>query len=445
MKKEIKIPTLLAIFLIVVVLGGATVFTNYSLRVIGNAQSNPTPQHVAITTITDSSFFVTWETDSPSLSAAAITDPKGEKQTFFDERHVVGDTQKYRTHSVPIRGLQPETDYKLELMVNGKSFIPQDNPLVHTGPKFSIDTNGMSPVYGSILTKDNLPADGALVFLSVGEDSQLLSALVKPSGSWIIPLNLLRTKDLNHLIEKKDERQQISITVKYNGDESTVVTDTLNASPVPPVLVGNTYDFRGQQAKKKSEPKRKDIANSFSSVLGVQDNHSNSGVIALTNPSEGAHIPSTSPLISGRGIPGSIVTLLIGVTNAYTQSTNVSADGTWQLSPKKQLGIGQQRVTMTTFDEKKNPVAITHLFEVMKSGTQVLGDATPSATIATTPTNTPIPSPTTFTPSPTIEVVPTTIPTPTPTVPKTATTLPTNMLLIVGMGLLLTGLIIVAL
>src|SRR5690242_18898904 len=117
-KKEIKIPTLLAIFLIVFLLGGITVFTNYYLRVSTNAKSNAKPQHVLATTITDTSFTVTWETDQEILAAVQVTDPKGNKQTFFDERHSSGDTKKYMTSSVPVHGLQPETDYTVELLLD---------------------------------------------------------------------------------------------------------------------------------------------------------------------------------------------------------------------------------------------------------------------------------------------------------------------------------------
>jgi len=71
-----------------------------------------------------------------------------------------------------------------------------------------------------------------------------------------------------------------------------------------------------------------------------------------------------------------------------TGSSKVAADGSWSYTPKKPIDIGNQSVTITTIDEVKKPIAITHLFEIMKSGTQVLGTATPSGTIA--PTVTPV-------------------------------------------------------
>jgi hypothetical protein len=434
--KKITIPTLLGIFLIVVFLGAVTVFTNYFLKGNAIAHSDLLPNNLTITSVTDSGFTITWETNKPSLSAVTITDPQGKQQTFFDERYFSSETKKYITASIPVRGLLPDTEYKMKLIINGKPYTDLQQSMVRTGPKLSSDTNGMTPIYGSVTTAENIPADGALVFASYGEDSQILSTLVKPSGYWIIPLNLLRSEDLTRLIQKTDERQQISITIRLAGKQTTILTDTLNASPVPPVVLGNTYDFRGQQTKKKTNDANQKIASSFSSVLGTFSPQENNHAVQLISPPQNGYIPGDPPLFSGRGIPGNIVTLLFGTTNPKVETTTVLPDGTWQFSPKKPLGAGKQRVTATTLDGAKNPVAITHLFEIMKSGTQVLGDATPSATLIPTATATPIP---------TTIVAATDTPTPTQTVPTTANTLPANVLFVLGIGLLIAGILTLAL
>ena len=114
----------------------------------------------------------------------------------------------------------------------------------------------------------------------------------------------------------------------------------------------------------------------------------------------------------------------------------VKKDGTWQFTPKKGIAAGNQSVTISSFDDDKKPISITHLFQVMKSGTQVLGDATPSA------------SPTTILPTPISTISATPIPTllidPTPTteIPTTATTIPTYILLTAGISLSIIGLLV---
>jgi hypothetical protein len=126
----------------------------------------------------------------------------------------------------------------------------------------------------------------------------------------------------------------------------------------------------------------------------------------------------------------------LGITSPFTTTTIVGGDGLFRLSPIKPLGIGRQSVTITTTDNKGKSVAFTHMFEILKSGTQVLGDATPSATL--TPSET-----VTLTPTPTQIATDSATPTLTPTpadlvgnpVPTSGASLPTILLLLLGISL----------
>ena len=72
---------------------------------------------------------------------------------------------------------------------------------------------------------------------------------------------------------------------------------------------------------------------------------------------------------------------------------------------------------MTSLDASGKTVAVTHLFEILKSGTQVLGDATPSATLEPTPTSTLAGEP----------------------IPTSGSILPTLIIVFIGFGLLVAG------
>ena len=162
-------------------------------------------------------------------------------------------------------------------------------------------------------------------------------------------------------------------------------------------------------------------------------------VVSLTIPAEGSAMPTTLPLIQGTGIPGKIVSLVLGITNPMGDITTVATNGLWSYTPKKPLAPGKQSVTITTNNLQNQPIAITHMFEILKSGTQVLGVATPSATL--TPTTTPI---VTLTPTPTIELVASPSATPESTlaaqpVPTSGYDLPTIILFIISIGLILGG------
>jgi len=284
-------------------------------------------------------------------------------------------------------------------------------------------------------TSGDTPATGMLVYVTL-EGSQELSTLVGPTGSWLIPLNMIRTQDLaQRLTSASRIDEQIHIT---NGkDEATAITDTLNDSPVPNMTIGKTYDFRKQQAvlPSKSMGSLTAATDNKPAVLG-QQTEKNSGKIypvTITQPDDGASLVSNLPLFTGTGVPNKIVTLTIGIKKPVTFSVSVGQEGIWKYAQTTPLGVGRQSVTASTVDSYNKQVAITHVFDILKSGTQVLGTATPSATLAPSPTRTTTPT-----------TAPTERPTPVSTLsgqaqPTTGSTLPTVILLVLGAGLLIGG------
>jgi hypothetical protein len=293
------------------------------------------------------------------------------------------------------------------------------------------------------VTDTNQPVKGALVYVTL-EGGQTLSAVSKPSGTWLIPLNLVRTKDLTGYLPITD-RMTETIIVRYNGLTTNATTDSLNDSPIPAMTPGKTYDFRKLTAQAPGQnlvlvPTPQTQKSAASAVLGTSNTKS-ANTVSLVIPAEGAALPTTFPLIQGTGIPGKTVSLVIGITNPIGDTTIVGTNGVWSYTPKKPLLPGRQSVTMTTKNLQNKPVAITHIFEILKSGTQVLGDATPSATLTPTTTVALIPTPT-ETPQATVSATPEETPESTlaaQEVPASGNELPTIMLLIVSVGLMIGG------
>lgn len=432
MNKPIKIPTIIAL-LLVGTLVASMVFVTKIISTQTQADASTSPKDIQITNITDTSFTVIWKTEKPTRGVIQVRQGTGQPLTFYDENSVQSSAQNLLTHSVTARGMKPQTTYQITF--SEKQNTPQT---VTTGPTLTLNSNQLGPAYGSVKTKEGAPAEGALVVMKL-TGSQTLSTTVKGSGNFLIPLNLLRTQDTLSYVPVGTEPLQMDITVVYENELANAITTTANSSPIPDITIGQTYDFRQQSKLKTSTPAVAQLNNSFSSVLGTnKEMHASSSVI-LSTPLQGDVIKSQFPFITGRGIPDEIVTIVLGSKNPHVETTRVKKDSTWNVTPKKPLSEGNQSITITSFDQNKKPVAITHLFQVMKSGTQVLGDATPSA------------SPTIITPSPIATLsatpIPTQLVTPVPTeeIPTTATTMPTYIVLIIGMFLTVTGLIVFAL
>lgn len=392
MKFHNKIPTLLGLVIIIILLSIVSVAFNMANDTKTEAFRNNAPIDLKVTNISDSSFTISYMTDSQVSGLIQIN--KGlTKETCIDERDLTGSVGKYYIHSFTCKNLSPSTTYDFKVVSGGKTF--SDNNGIYSA-KTSIRINpqatGLEPAYGTVLRPDNTPAAGVLVYLTI-DGAQTLSTLTNNTGSWLLPLNLVRMTSLDGYLAVTD-RMTENIIVVSEIDTSMAVTDTLNDSPVPEMIIGKTYDFRRQQAINKSLA---DIGSSVersksppNQVLGTQDNKTEPVGILITQPEQNAAISSQRPFFKGKGIPGSTVTVTVGLTDPVSANIQADQDGIWSYTPEKDLSVGRQSVTITTLDINNKPVAVTHIFSIFKSGTQVLGEATPSATLA--PVVTPSPS-----------------------------------------------------
>jgi hypothetical protein len=436
-----KIPTIVGIFLVIFIVGIIAVVSESFLHTITTASGSIQPANVLITNVSDTTFTVSWTTQLPATGAISVTTSRGTLVVFDDQ-----DTKnqgKYVTHSVTLRSAVPDTEYAITILSNGKKNINGEVPYtVHTGPLLTTASGNLEPAYGTIVTETNQPVRGALIYVTL-DGGQTLSAISKPSGTWLIPLNLVRKNDLSSYLPVT-ERMTETIIVRAGSLETHALSDTLNDSPVPNMVPGKTYDFRALNAKTPEKPlalaPTPQSQKPARAVLGTSSAKP-ANTVSLVIPAEGAAIPTTLPLIQGTGIPGKTVSLVLGITHPIGDTTIVGADGLWSYTPKKPLSAGKQSVTMTTKNLQNKPVAITHIFEILKSGTQVLGESTPSATLtpATTDTITPTPTETPeATVSATPQITPESILAAQP-VPTSGNELPTIILLIMGIGLVIGG------
>jgi hypothetical protein len=434
MRRPIKIPTVIGILLVIaIVLAVSVVFEQLS-RKMTTATGSVKPENVAVANVTDSSFTISWTTNLDATGAVIVSTNAWKSNVSYDERDLASDGNGHHlsssiTHSVTVRDLTSDTAYDVRILSNGKAFdgiTPTKS--VKTAPQITGNTSLLEPAYGTVLASNNAPANGALVYLTL-EGGQMLSAVSNSQGAWLIPLNLARTSDLSAFLPPTDRITE-TILVRLGDQETTATADTLNDSPVPEMVMGKTYDFRKQQAQ---EPQESSLAygtnpeSQFPDVLGDEAKTDGSYSVTLTQPENGAAIPTALPLVAGTGIPGKTVAVTLGISQPFTGTTVVEANGLWNYTPTKTIPPGKQSVTITTVDATDRSVAITHVFEILKSGTQVLGEATPSGTLTPTPTGYTTPTPTLFIPTPTPTFVTTPVPTSTiagEPVPETGDALP---------------------
>ena len=430
--QERKIPTIVGLLLVGIIVVIFRFGFDRISPMLTKASATFSPNNVTVSNISDTTFTVTWLTKEPATGSVRL-DGTLPNSFFFDERFSGTDpktqpaTATYTTHTVTVRNLKADSVYKFSVVSNGASYTNNGKPFeAKTAPTIPGVGTGIEPAYGQLSAPSGAPLENAIVYLTL-ENGQTLSTLTKSSGTWVIPLNLARSEDLSRYIEQK-ERINASIVIRANEGESSALTDTLNDNPVPAMTIGKTYDFRKIQAENK--PSQPLALAPSPAVLGTSTQVTNQNV-SIVRPAQGAAIPSNLPIIQGTGVAGNQVLITVGMTQPISDTVIIGSDGIWRYTPMHPLQEGKQSVTITTANAQNKTVAITHTFEILKSGTQVLGDATPSATLTPLPTVTDEPTPTS-----TLAGDP---------IPTTGSPLPLIMLLILGFGLLSGGVLILKL
>lgn len=450
MKFPKKIPTLVGLLSVVILVGVVVVFSETLLRVPLRASGSQQPTEVQVTNVSDVSFTVTWLTGSPATGSVLVSSPGKANRLYYDQRDASGKLGTYTAHSVTVLNVTPNTQFTMKVLSNGKPFEDKQGPYaIRTPATLPANTNALEPAYGTVYANDNTPVEGALVYLTL-EGGRRLSTLTKSSGLWLIPLSRVRTEDLSGYLAVSDRITE-SIIVRHRDSQIRATTDPLNDSPVPDMVLGQTYDFRGLQVNTvsnkalalQSTPPQPQAPEQTIGGSVISASTAKKQSVALVSPADGAALPTTLPLISGTGIPSAFVGVTVGINTPQSGSTKVNTDGTWNFTPSKHLVPGKQSVTITTVDDKGKTVAITHAFQILKSGTQVLGDATPSATLTVTLAPT---ASATATPTESITEAPTTESTLSgEPIPETGSTLPTIILLLIGLGLLASGVVAIKL
>jgi hypothetical protein len=351
------------------------------LNFIGN--NTALPKDILFTNITDTSFTVTWFTDTLANGKVELTSKNTNKKEFLDERDVT-DVHKFLSHSISTHQLEPNTQYSIAIVSNGKKYLDNQQPFQITTAKSIQNSNPNStPAYGTVMTNNKLPSNDTIVFLST-DDSQILSASVKNNGSFTIPLSELRSLDLSSYINIGDSNI-FHVNSKTNNTVTSVTADTASLSPVPSIIVGsNPTEYISSKQSNKSSLTQ--------SVPSIPQNTINNPLVVvptgptITFPGEKAVLATVLPLFRGTALPKSTVTITLNTLKPISSTIHVDQYGLWSYSPQIPLIPGKQTVTITSTTSQGQLAAITHSFEILKSGTQVLGEATPSASNTPTPT-----------------------------------------------------------
>lgn len=388
-----RVPKILALVVLLIGISSGALFAKFGLGTFTGGKKISEPTSIRISNVTDSLASISWITENASSGYIKYgLAGKTLKSVAYDDKTTGDISDEYKIHHITIRGLSPESKYSFVIISQGREYKNE-------GKLFEFETFAVSslsqlkPATGRVTLKNGDSATGSIVFLQL-TGATLLSTLVKSDGSWVQPLNI--SYDMATKLPVSDEglKKLNLYVIDPNGDEAQALIDTDHDFPAPDIVIG-------EKNNSHSDKPNVDVP----VVLGDSSQEQDLGFVLL-QPVDNQAISSSRPLIRGKGEPGQKITVVV---ESKPQAAVVVVDnrGNWQWTPFRDLAPGIHTVTAKTTNLQGKVITEERRFIVLKSGSQVLAESTPSASLTPSPTVIPSPTPIFSSPTPaTTEGVP---------------------------------------
>ena len=387
LEQKRKVPTLLGLVVLLLGIGGGIFFAEYSLDFFSSSKVRSEPVNIRVSNTTDSLVSISWLTETATEGNVRYgLHGKAIENTSHDDRVLNTNLDKYTLHHVTIRGLDPESRYQFVVTAEGQEYNNDGKP--YEFETFVAATlSQLGPATGEVKLANGESATGSIVFSQL-DGATLLSTLVGQDGSWVQPLNIAYDIASKQPVSEGEAKTLNLYVLSQDGKEAQVLTDTDHDFPAPAIIIGQRYNFLTQKTSTEE-----------TAVLGDSTTDKALG-FAILQPTDNQAVNSVRPLIRGKGKPGQKVTVIV---ESKPQAAVVTVDerGDWQWTPFRELVPGLHTVTVKTVGVNGENISEARRFIVLKSGSQVLAESTPSASVTPTAVPTVISTPTPIFSSPT--------------------------------------------
>lgn len=401
-----QIPTLLGIGILVVSLVAGVVFLNVAgTGFLPRATAQSTPKNPVISNVKDTSFTVSFLTDESTPGFLKYgTDQSNLKLQVGDDRdQLSGSVGQFTTHFITVRQLNPSTTYYFKLGTGTSSSF--DN----NGSPFTVKTavaagtpTAAKTAYGSVNNAQGTAASGAIVYVDI-DGTGKLSALVKDSGSWAIPLSTARTTDGSAYANITNDSM---MTIKVQGLQVSSTASTAvkvsDSQPVPVITLGGDNSAAGNSTANatpsattaafvQATPEVSASPTYITPTLQVTPAPSPTPATTVNVASGSGQVVGTSqPTITGTASAKTKVNIMIHSQTAISTQVQTDASGNYQVDLtqlKKTLEPGQHTITVSYVDPNTGKtVTQTQTFTVTAADAGLASPSPTSALIASTDT-----------------------------------------------------------
>jgi hypothetical protein len=240
---ERKIPTILGILILTAGIAASLALIKNRKTIKLSAQGDIRPKDTRTSNITDVSFTVSWITDKKTYGFVKWG-------TSNLNRTALGTQDEPGfVHWITIEELSPSTSYFFKINSEGTEFDNNGIPWeIKTGP--TIAKGSESNVISGKLAANKTHA---IIYVTVG-GSSLLSTITFEDENWLIPISNARTQTLSSYIDidEKNTLLEIFVQAPPEGYTSAQVYPEA-AKPIPPMTLGENYNFRNIEGNNKVE------------------------------------------------------------------------------------------------------------------------------------------------------------------------------------------------
>lgn len=425
MKKNLKLPTILGLIILVFgVVTGVMLINSRQVFRIGASIEN-TPKNIRVSNITNNSATVSWTTDKETTGFVKW----GKSINATSKVSLEEGSVKSYVHSVNILGI--DSNSQIYFKINSEGTDYDNDGLGWNLKTFSSNTSSTESLIasGTILNPDGSTPAKAVVYLTI--NGVTLSSITSSEGNYVIPLSSYFSSISNNVA--------IEISVQGgNQGISNAIIYPQSVKFIPAIILGRTYDFRTAVENNSNQlpestltvPESVEISSRFEITKSENENGSDTSSVTVKSINEGEIITTVSPEFFGSGPKNTQIDIQIE-SELQTGSITTKSNGDWNWSPPKDLEPGEHKLTVKWKDANGILRTLTRTF-VVSAAEGPAFESTPSAT----PTNLASTTPTATAKS---SSRPTTISSPIATnqpVPETGSLTPTIGLFIMGIGLL---------
>jgi len=396
-------------------------FLIFSLGTIGFLSSNAilfgtkaatdnTPKNVKISNISDSSFTVSYFTDSNTTGSISYGETQTPDKVALDDRDKETSAEHF-VHYVTVKNLKPSTKYFLTITSGAKTFLNKDVPYeTTTTDEFQTFLPEEFLLKGKVTLEDGSIPTEAIAYVS-SKSSENLAALINTKGEYNIDISSLPDVSSDTVLDLQifDPTRQSKISLLVD-----------QADPAPLIILSKDYNFSVSSEPISSSPQASASGTITPVAFPAPDDKTKKVTSPqIISPETDQEFKDQQPLFTGKAVPNSTVEITIESENPIKTTVKSSASGNWQYRPDTKLAPGNHTVTIKTTDSSGIIRTITQSFVVFAEGSKF---TEPSISPSVNPTKTPTPTsaPVTIVASPTKTL------TPTPTTVAKATAKPTT-------------------